>query len=46
MSARIAATVVCPSCPWRAKNTADTVLEADEFLRRLLNQHIVEGHKQ
>jgi hypothetical protein len=46
MSARIAATVVCPTCRWRAKNTADTALEAAEFLRRLLNTHIVEGHEQ
>ena len=41
---RITATVMCAHCAWRAKHTADTALEAGEFLRRLLITHTMERY--
>ena len=33
---RITATIMCEHCAWRAKHTADTPMEAAEFLSLLL----------
>lgn len=43
---RITATVMCQSCPWCAKHTADTALEVAQFLRALLLKHVEETHKE
>lgn len=36
----------CPRCTWRAKHTADTDVEAAEFLAKVIAEHDAERHQE
>lgn len=44
LPSRVAFVAACSQCAWRAQHTADTEDEVQEFLRRLLDAHILEVH--